>query len=314
MSSKTQKSKVRSQPSRDRGRVLLIADNKVDASADLLVSAGLEIVGVSGGAAALVSLQKARPHLVVAQSDLHGVTIKELGRMLAQTGEGLPLLIVGPEAATIDRREEAAAAGAFDYFQLPSERELFVSRATQLVALWQTFERLRAEADLDSLTGLANRRRFRTALQREVERWRRYGVPCALLILDIDYMKQINDQFGHPAGDLVIHQVATVLSQVSRDNDTAARLGGEEFALLLANITGDKATHAAERLRAALADLNISGVGNISVSIGVASCPEHAISERALYSASDAALYVAKNQGRNRVAVAPLVQGKLPGV
>ena len=103
-----------------------------------------------------------------------------------------------------------------------------------IVTLRQTMERLRSEADLDHLTGLANRRRFRVALNREVERWRRYGVPCALLLLDIDHMKAINDRFGHPTGDSVIRQIASVLTKVLRDNDTAARLGGEEFALLLA--------------------------------------------------------------------------------
>ncbi|MGH9882409.1 MAG: GGDEF domain-containing protein, partial [Pyrinomonadaceae bacterium] len=92
------------------------------------------------------------------------------------------------------------------------------------------------------------------------------------------------------------------------------RLGGEEFALLLANVSGEKATQAAERLRAALERQTIPDVGQITVSIGVASCPEHANSERSLYAASDRALYVAKNAGRNRVAVAPLVQQKLPGV
>ena len=182
------------------------------------------------------------------------------------------------------------------------------------MTLRKTIERLRSEADLDHLTGLANRRRFRVALNREVERWRRYGVPCALLLLDIDHMKAINDRYGHPAGDSVIRQIANVLTRVLRDNDTAARLGGEEFALLLASIDGDKAATAAERLRAILAEQKIPEVGNFTVSIGVAACPAHANSERTLYAASDRALYIAKNEGRNRLAVAPLLQEKLPGV
>ena len=127
-------------------------------------------------------------------------------------------------------------------------------------------------------------------------------------------MKAINDRFGHPAGDMVIRQVASTLTKVLRDNDTAARLGGEEFALLLASVDADKAAVAAERLRHILAEQAVEGVGNFSVSIGVAACPANADSERTLYSASDRALYVAKNDGRNRVAVAPLLQEKLPGV
>src|SRR5207247_1237639 len=134
------------------------------------------------------------------------------------------------------------------------------------------------------------------------------------LMLDIDHMKAINDQNGHPAGDTVIRHIAHTLVEVSRDNDTAARLGGEEFALLLAGVSGEKAATAAERLRKVLAQRSVASVGPITVSIGVAACPEHANSERTLYLASDRALYVAKNDGRNRVAVAPPLQEKLPGV
>jgi diguanylate cyclase (GGDEF)-like protein len=199
------------------------------------------------------------------------------------------------------------SAGAFDYFQLPAEVDLLILKALRLSALHQTMDRLRGEADLDHLTGLANRRRFRVALTREVERWRRYGAPCELLMLDIDHLKSINDTLGHPAGDLVIRAIAGTLIEASRDNDTAARLGGEEFSLLLAGTDDTKAALAANRLRAILAEQPVEGVGNITVSIGVAACPVHANSERTLYAASDQALYVAKNKGRNRIAVAPKI-------
>ena len=238
----------------------------------------------------------------------------ELGRMLAQSDDGIPLVLTGKEPATTENRLSALVSGAFDYFELPRELELLIERTHQLVTLRQTIDRLRADADLDHLTGLANRRRFRVALVREVERWRRYGVPCALLLLDIDHLKAINDKFGHPTGDMVIRQIAKTLAKVSRDNDTAARLGGEEFALLLAGINGDKAAAAAERLRKVLKEEQITEVGPVTVSIGVAACPDSASSDRSLYSASDRALYVAKNSGRDRVGVAPLLQGKLPGV
>jgi diguanylate cyclase (GGDEF)-like protein len=133
-------------------------------------------------------------------------------------------------------------------------------------------------------------------------------------MLDIDHLKLVNDKFGHPVGDSVIRQIAQTLREVSRDNDTAARLGGEEFALLLAGVDLDRAVSAAERLRSVLSSKRVEGVGTVTVSIGVAGCPESAASERALYSASDEALYVSKNSGRDRVSVAPPLQEKLPGV
>lgn len=299
---------------RDRGRVLVITEESSLPYRPALEAAGLEIVGVTAGAAALVSLRRSRPQLVIASVHTRGLSTNELARMLNQTDDGVPLILVGKEPSSTQRKHQALLAGAFDYFQVPTEVESLTLRVTQLVGLRKTMERLRSEADLDHLTGLANRRRFRIALAREVERWRRYGVPCALLLLDIDHMKAINDRFGHPAGDMVIRQVAATLTKVSRDNDTAARLGGEEFALLLASVDANKAVVAAERLRGILAEQAIDDVGSFSVSIGVAACPANADSERTLYSASDRALYVAKNEGRNRVAVAPLLQEKLPGV
>src|SRR6185503_12898998 len=299
---------------RARGRVLLITDDDLSSLIETLAARQIEVVGVSTGTAALVSLQRSRPHLVIANPNARGLRVRELARMLSNSDDGIPLVLAGKDPATIQQRREALQSGAFDYFQLPTEAELLVERAHQLVALRQKIDDLRTRADLDHLTGLANRRRFRVALEREVERWRRYGVPCSLLLIDIDHLKKINDQFGHPAGDAVIRQIALTLKEVSRDNDTPARMGGEEFALLLAGINSEKAAAAADRLRDVLSRRQVEGVGNVTVSIGVASCPDSAHSERGLYSAGDGALYVAKNAGRNRVSVAPLLQEKLPGV
>lgn len=306
--------KRRTAANRARGRVLLVTDDDLSSLIQILSEKQIDVVDVSTGTAALVSLQRSRPHLVIANPNARGLRVQELAKMLSKSEDGIPLLLAGAEASTTERRHDALRSGAFDYFQLPSESELLVERIQQLISLRQKIDDLRASADLDHLTGLANRRRFRVALQREVERWRRYGVPCTLLLIDVDHLKKINDQFGHPAGDAVIRQIAQTIQNVSRDNDTPARLGGEEFALLLAGINAEKAAAAADRLRDALRRSPVEGVGNVTVSIGVAACPDSANSERALYSAGDRALYVAKNGGRDRVAIAPLLQENLPGV
>jgi diguanylate cyclase (GGDEF)-like protein len=314
MSSRAEQEPITRPSERARGRVLLIAGEKHTEFAEALSSKGIDVFGVLNGAAAIVSMTRTRPHLVIADASTRGLRIKELARMLAQSEDGIPLVLIGSEASTGALRHGAMVEGAFDYFALPGELDLLIERTQQLVLLRQKIDRLRADADLDSLTGLANRRRFRVALAREVERWRRYRVPCALLMLDIDHLKSINDKFGHPVGDMVIRQIAQTLKEISRDNDTAARLGGEEFALLLAGIDLQRAVSAAERLRVVLSGKQVEGVGNVTVSIGVAGCPESATSERVLYSASDDALYVSKNAGRDRVSVAPPLQEKLPGV
>jgi diguanylate cyclase (GGDEF)-like protein len=308
LKTKLQREKPSNRPARDQRRVLLITDQPLVPFQAELEAAELELVGVSTAVAAPISLRRSRPQIVIANTPIKGVSTQELAQMLGQRQDSVPLILIGDQPSTLVRRQEAMTSGAFDYFQIPAEANLLILSAIRLVTLRQTIDRLRGEADLDHLTGLANRRRFRVALSGEVERWRRYGAPCALLLLDIDYMKSINDTHGHPAGDLVIREIADILIRVSRDNDTAARLGGEEFALLLAGIDDTKAVLAAKRLRAILAEQPIEGVGNITVSIGVAACPAHADSERTLYAASDGALYVAKNEGRNRVAVAPKIK------
>ena len=300
--------------SAEQRRVLIVADEPDSGLASLLESSGLKVVGASTAAAAPVLLSRARPHLVIANSRIRGLSIDELARIFNQRADDLPFILVGEESATVGVRHAAMTAGAADYFQLPEQFELLTLRAKQLIKSRQRMNQLRGEADLDTLTGLANRRRFRVALSRELERWRRYGTPCALLLLDIDHMKKINDTYGHPAGDRVLRDIAETLSKVCRDNDIAARLGGEEFALLCANVDAARGELAAKRLHEVLRQLQIEDVGHITVSIGVAACPEHADSERTLYAASDKALYVAKNEGRDRIAVAPLLQQELPTV
>jgi diguanylate cyclase (GGDEF)-like protein len=302
----TAQANVNQQASRDQGRVLLVSDEGAGAACGpALEAAGLVVIPADKGAAAIVALSRARPHAVVADvGHTRGITAEELARSLAEDRWNVPLVFVGAEEATRARRLDALTAGAFDYFRLPEETDLFVARARQLVEYRQTLDRLRAEADRDYLTGLANRRRFRSALGKEVERWRRYRVPCALLLADIDHLKRINDAFGHSAGDTVIRHVAGVLAEHSRDNDTAARLGGEEFALLLAGVDGARARTVAERLRLDICERALPGIGVASVSIGVASCPAHADSERALYSLCDDLMFRAKREGRNRVAFA----------
>ncbi|HEX8129877.1 MAG TPA: diguanylate cyclase [Pyrinomonadaceae bacterium] len=306
MSARTAREISEQANSREQGRVLVVTDEPARAaSLDALGRAGLAVVGVAGGAAAIVALRKSRPHVVVADTSLKGISADELTRHIVCEQQGVPLILFGDTEATAERRHATLAAGAFDYFRLPTELPLLLARTEQLVKLKRERDRLRAEADRDYLTGLANRRRFRTALGQELERWRRYQVACSLLLVDIDFLKRVNDTHGHSAGDAVIRHVAAALTELSRDNDTAARLGGEEFALLLAGATETNAVAAAERLREAVAAHELESIGFVTVSIGVASCPAHANSERTLYAAGDAALYRAKGEGRNRSTLAP---------
>ena len=131
-------------------------------------------------------------------------------------------------------------------------------------------------------------------------------------MLDIDHLKQINDKFGHPAGDVVIRQIAQTLKEVSRDNDTARVSAAKSLVCCLPVSISTRGCCGWTIALGAHRQTCVEGVGTVTVSIGVAGCPENATSERALYAASDRALYVSKNSGRDRVSVAPPLQEKLP--
>jgi diguanylate cyclase (GGDEF)-like protein len=171
---------------------------------------------------------------------------------------------------------------------------------------------LETMAMTDALTGLANRRHFGDQLAKEVVRAAAIAKPVALVTLDIDHFKRINDQYGHPAGDAVLRQVALLLEEQVRGSDLLARVGGEEFAVLAVEAPLAEATQLGERLRAAIAGAAPISVGRsdvqVTVSVGVAVLWPRAddvlrTPER-LLAAADEALYSAKRNGRNRVEVA----------
>jgi diguanylate cyclase (GGDEF)-like protein len=153
----------------------------------------------------------------------------------------------------------------------------------------------------DALTGLSNRRAFDSFLLESYNRARRYGRPLTLLTADIDHFKSYNDSFGHPAGDQALQAVAEVLRDVARDTDLVARIGGEEFAILLPETNAIGARVLAERMRSRVADLSLRRT--LTISIGIATLSHATPTSAALLEASDAALYAAKRSGRNRVMV-----------
>jgi len=157
----------------------------------------------------------------------------------------------------------------------------------------------------DALTGIANRRHFEWRLSEEIERARRYKYPLSALMLDLDHFKQVNDNYGHQIGDIVLQQVAQRLRRILRRTDFLARYGGEEFIVLAPQTPAERALILAERLRQVIAESPIPVADNlqihITISIGVAVFPNHAQNESELIGAADAALYKAKQMGRNRV-------------
>lgn len=163
-------------------------------------------------------------------------------------------------------------------------------------------------AHLDPLTGIANRRRLEDRAREEVERARRFNRPLSLMIMDLDHFKGVNDRHGHPFGDKVLRTLADVGRANLRQTDLFARVGGEEFVVLMPETTPDTAAHIAERLRSQLSATQVTEEGvttTVTLSIGISAYGPDAQTVEALMAQADRALYAAKDQGRNRVMVGP---------
>jgi diguanylate cyclase (GGDEF)-like protein len=167
------------------------------------------------------------------------------------------------------------------------------------------FQQARSLANLDGLTGIYNRRYFEQRILEEIERHRRYSGSLALILLDIDHFKKLNDEFGHLLGDEVLRQVSAMFRQHLRKIDVVCRYGGEEFAILVPETSGTNAFAVAEKLRKMVESWHFPGVPRpVTISAGVAAYPQDGRSRDELMKAADDALYAAKQQGRNRVLAA----------
>ncbi len=170
-------------------------------------------------------------------------------------------------------------------------------------------DELRAQAIRDALTGLYNRRFLDEALPRELARAARDGAAVGVLMIDIDHFKRFNDEHGHAAGDAALRAVAARLQATARTGDLVCRYGGEELCVVMPGASAAGAAIHAERLRGAIGQLVVGDRGaTVTLSIGVAAAPEHGLSADGLLHAADEALYAAKTEGRDRVAVAEMPQ------
>ena len=175
-------------------------------------------------------------------------------------------------------------------------------------ALGRQADRLAALSETDPLTGLANRRALKRHLADEFRRAVRYGSPLSLLLIDVDRLKQVNDEQGHAAGDRLLRTVSRAVADGLRQSDIGARWGGDEFAIVAPNTSADAACHAAERLLARVIDASRKDHDPpATVSIGISTYepdnPRH-VEIDALVAAADQALYRAKERGRNRAQAA----------
>jgi len=265
------------------------------------------LIGFAGGAFQLSDLAGAAEEALPADAE---AALIERGRMVA--GSDLPrdesvtapidiadrtwrLVVRDPGRPGVDLPVMIAIVGL-----------ALAAMLAALVVTWSRNERMQElarQANQDSLTGLKNRRRFEEDLRAELARSHRYGTPGALLMLDVDRFKRVNDSLGHAAGDRALADIADILRARARETDAVARIGGDEFALVLPGCDVSEALAVADEVAGAVRGCSVDGdLPEISVSIGVATFGEgRRLSYETVLARADAAMYAAKEDGRDSV-------------
>jgi two-component system, cell cycle response regulator len=229
----------------------------------------------------------------------------------------------GAGAAAIPLRSGGHPFGVLGYYgrSAPFEEEdvhsleILVRQAETAIENSFLYEEAVRLSLTDGMTGLWNRRNFDLRLESELSRALRFSEPFAVVFVELDQMKSVNDRYGHQAGDTVLIELARRLTEAVREVDVVARWGGDEFTLLLPKTGLGGALQLAEKIRAAVANGPFridAGSLDITISVGVAAYPEHGSSGKDLVAAADAAMYQAKAGGRNRVEHAT-AEGKREG-
>jgi diguanylate cyclase (GGDEF)-like protein len=290
---------------------LLVADDEPDTRAALALALGpgYEILTAGDGAEALAVARSGHPDVIlldVMMPSLDGFQVLEQLRADPTTAE-IPVLLVSARRDDVGK-VLGLGLGAVDYLEKPFSAPELRARVERTVRLLRSQRALRQEARTDTLTGLANVRAFRAQLEIESRRAHRYHEHLTCIMVDLDDLKAINDQLGHPAGDGAIASIAALLREELRETDFGARYGGDEFVLLLPHTGAEDGRRFAERVCARVKVAVCTAGGQrvpLQASFGVASQgPADHQDAAALLQAADDALYRAKASGGGRVELA----------
>jgi diguanylate cyclase (GGDEF)-like protein len=318
-----------------KGTILAVDDDprNLQLLSELLQRADYAVRAANSGARALQMVEREPPDLVLLDITMPEMDGYEVCRRIRSTPalSGLPVVFLSA-LDDLGSKVLGFGAGGVDYVTKPFEEAEVLARVNAqlgLVRLRRDLEARNAElaatalrleranrlleelSFLDPLTRIPNRRQLDETLEREWGRARREGGPLAVIMVDIDRFKALNDSAGHAAGDDCLRKVAEILAtELRRPGDAVARFGGEEFAVVLPGCDGDGALETAESLRAALERRRLPHPGGeagiVTASFGVAvEVPAAESSPAALLARADAALYDSKRLGRNRATLAP---------
>jgi two-component system, cell cycle response regulator len=288
-----------------KSTILIVDDNpdKLGLLEAAFSLAGYNVNTATDGDEALAAIESYQPDLVITDVMMPRMNGYELAQRIRANPltKFIPVIMQTAASKRAEDLRRASEVGALGYITDPTDLDLMLARTRTLLEFKAYLDSCEEAAFTDHLTGLANRRRFERQLDREVGRVLRFERPFTLLMIDIDNFKKLNDTFGHDAGDDAIRGISRVLREGTRGIDLAARIGGEEFAVLLVETSQAAGMEVAERLRVAIRDLLTPSEARITASFGVAECPTDAQTASGILKAADVALYEAKRNGRDRV-------------
>jgi diguanylate cyclase (GGDEF)-like protein len=289
--------------------VLLIVEDDADTRAPLaeLLGRDFDVLTAEDGTEAVALTHAHVPDLVLADlamPRLGGMGLLEKLQSDPRTRE-VPVVFLSGQS---DPRTvvDCLSHGAADFIAKPGRPEELRIRLVHAWRLAHRVARLESLARTDALTGLHNFRALQAKLDEEFARAARYADPLAVVLVDLDHLKTLNDAYGHEAGNAALRAMGDVFREELRETDFAARFGGDEFVALLPHQTAAEAVIVAERLRMRLASRPWPWLRPLTVSIGIAAIESaiHVQESSMLLAAADAALYRSKRNGRNRVEVA----------
>jgi two-component system cell cycle response regulator len=300
----------------DTALILVVDDNpdNLEIIATRLRYRGYEVVTAERGDQAIQQVHEHKPHLMLLDIMMPDLDGYEVARRIRADDDipYLPIIVVTARDSTEDK-VTGLDAGADDYLTKPinfPELEARVRSMLRIKRLQDQLEEKNRELEhlsiSDGLTGLYNHRHLHELLQDEFERSRRTEEPVSVVMFDLDRFKQVNDTFGHQAGDRVLRELADILRETAREIDQLGRYGGEEFLAILPDSDPDAGVTFAERVRETVEgqkfDIRTDSPLDMTISAGVATYPhDDPEGPRRLVHYADQALYSAKNSGRNRV-------------
>lgn len=289
--------------------VLLIDDSKfvhrlLDAR---LRSESISLVGEPNGQSGFERAIKEKPALILLDLDMPVMDGFETLRALKEEPQtrDIPVIVLSGMNSSQDK-VAAFDLGAVDFISKPFELTELRARVRSSLKMHALLEMLSQKAQIDGLSGLFNRTYFDDRLKEEYDRAIRHGNPMSVALIDLDHFKQINDTYGHPAGDTVISGVAQIILQLTRSTDVACRYGGEEFVLILPESNPDQAMSLCERIRERCEAMVWSQHPSrtVTLSVGVVGVDDGSsinCTPSALVELVDRNLYQAKQTGRNKV-------------